>query len=75
MPDLLTVITKCLPFLESSMFIKYFKKKPEVIQNIAESDYTYMWILDKRGIDSIRMHSISISQSSIMWKETEKLNI
>lgn len=46
MPDLLTVITKCLPFLESSMFIKYFKKKPEVIQNIAESDYTYMWILD-----------------------------
>lgn len=51
------------------------KNKPEVIQNIAESDYTYMWILDKRGIDSIRMHSISISQSSIMWKETEKLNI
>lgn len=46
MPDLLTVITKCLPFLESSMFIKYFKKNPEVIQNIAESDYTSMWILD-----------------------------
>jgi len=44
MPDLLIVITKCLPFLESSMFITYFQTtttttKTEVIQKVAESDY------------------------------------